>query len=133
MKYLLMLQASDAADGASGRKLWQNAVGRFDEKLIRAGVLLASERVAANGTALVECDGDDRRVTDGTMPGMAELRALWIVQVGSHDEAVEWARRSPISTGRIEVRRVWEEDEPDSAESAEPFESVKAELWHPET
>ena len=114
MKYMLMLRASSATE-AAGRPDADdlNAMGAFNERLIKAGVLLAGEGLESSATgARVEYDGAERHVTDGPFAETQELiSGFWILQVASRDEAIEWARRVPLHEGRIEVRRVLELDD----------------------
>src|SRR6185437_5997644 len=81
-----------------------DAMGAFNEQLIKAGVLLAGEGLADSSTgARVEYS------SDGPIAETKELiSGFWILQVASRDEAIEWARRIPLGSGRVEVRRVLE-------------------------
>lgn len=111
MKYMLILKAND--DTESGRPPSEedlNSMGAFNEQLIKAGVILAGEGLEQSSTgARVSYDDDAREVTDGPFAETKELIAgFWILQVGSRDEAIEWARRVPLRAGQIEVRRVME-------------------------
>jgi len=123
MKYLLMLRASGCesagarADG--GRAEWRS-VEQFDDRLAKAGVLLAGERLAPDDGVVVDCGGDDSGVRYGEHRDVDSPTAVWIVQVASREEAMEWARRGPLRRGRIEVHRVLEMDEAGSPRAAAP-------------
>lgn len=114
MKYMLLLKAT--ADTESGRMPTDEELtemGKFNEKLVNAGVIVAGEglHTSANG-ARVDFSGDDRVVTDGPFTETKELIAgFWIIQASSKDEAVEWARRVPLTEGQIEVRQVIDDSE----------------------
>jgi hypothetical protein len=109
MRYMIMLKA-DAANQEprmpSDEELTE--MGRYNEQLMTAGVLLGGEGLHPVSTGTwITFDGDDRSVTDGPFTESKELVAgFWIVQVASKEEAVEWARRVPIRSGAVEVRRV---------------------------
>jgi Uncharacterized protein conserved in bacteria len=114
MKYMLILKAND--DSESGRAPSDaelNEMGVFNDELIKAGVLLAGEGLEQSATgARIAYDGDEREVIDGPFAETKELIAgFWILQVASRDEAIEWARRAPVHSGQIEVRRVFEVEE----------------------
>ena len=92
------------------------AMGRFNEELARAGVLLAAEglRPSARG-ARVRFAGEERTVLDGPFAETKELIAgFWLWQVSSMDEAIEWVKRCPNpmnSDSDIEIRQVFEADD----------------------
>jgi len=89
------------------------AMGKFNEELVKAGVMLAGEGLhpSARGKR-VRFSGDQRTVTDGPFPQTNELVAgFWLWQVESMDEAVEWVRRCPNpmeSESEIEIRPLFE-------------------------
>jgi hypothetical protein len=84
-------------------------VGRFNDELIRAGVLVAAEGLddAAQGV-VVDFSGETPVVTDGTYGETKDLfGGFCVIDVASKDEAVEWARRLPAVPGsKCEIRRV---------------------------
>ncbi len=84
------------------------AMGRFNEELINAGVLLAAEGLAASSQgAKVKFKDGKSTVVDGPFAEAKELVAgFWIIQVKSLDEALAWARKAPMGDGaELEVRR----------------------------
>lgn len=89
-------------------------MGKFNEELVKAGVMLAGEGLHASSKAKrVKFEGQKRTVTDGPFTESKELIAgFWLWQVRSMDEAVEWLKRAPFDGGtEIEIRRVFEAEE----------------------
>jgi hypothetical protein len=111
MKYMLMLKADPTNQQdrmPSDEEL--NAMGAYNAEIIAAGAMLAGEGLhpAETGT-WVNFDGDGRTLTDGPFAESKELIAgFWILSVKDKEEALEWARRAPLTSGTIEVRRVFE-------------------------
>ena len=90
-------------------------MGKFNEQLVKAGVLLAAEGLQASSRGVrVQFSGGKSTVIDGPFAETKELIAgFWLWQVRSLDEAVEWIRRSPFrsSNEQIEIRRVFEAED----------------------
>jgi hypothetical protein len=92
-------------------------MGKFNEELVKAGVLLAAEGLHASSKgARVKFSGNKRTVVDGPFSETKELIAgFWLFQVKSLDEAIEWVKRSPNpfpnKESEIEIRQVFEADE----------------------
>lgn len=89
-------------------------MGKFNEELVKAGVMLAGEGLDASSKGKrVKFEGQKRSVTDGPFTESKELIAgFWLWQVRSMDEAVEWLKRAPFDGGtEIEVRRVFEAED----------------------
>jgi hypothetical protein len=86
------------------------AIGRFTEELVAAGVLLAADRLhPTSKAAKVRFDGTSRTVIDGPFTEAKEFIAgYWLWQVRSLDEAIEWLKRAPFKGGEFEVRQVYE-------------------------
>jgi hypothetical protein len=86
------------------------AMGKFNEELVKAGVMLAGEGLAPSSEGKrVAFGGDERRVIDGPFAEAKELvGGFWIWQVSSMDEAVEWLKRAPFKEGEVEIRRIQE-------------------------
>lgn len=112
MKYMLVMRSTDAAIEASKNMDFNeivNAMGRYNEDLIKAGVLLAGEGLSdAEEGFVVDFDSDPPLVTDGPYGETKELfNGFWIIQTSSREEAAEWAKRCPLGPGsKLEVRRV---------------------------
>ena len=118
MKYMLIMRASDEAR-ESFKDVDFNVVldsmGRFNDEMISAGVLVAAEGLddAAQGV-VVDYSAEPPVVTDGPYGETKELfGGFWILDVASKEEAVEWAKRAPMSGPGIkaEIRRVASIDE----------------------
>ncbi|MET1037409.1 MAG: YciI family protein [Aeromicrobium sp.] len=95
-----------------------NAMGAYNESLIKAGVLLAGEGLAdVSEGFVVDFDSTPPIVTDGPYAEPKELFAgVWIIQTSTKVEAAEWAKRCPLGPGtRLEVRRVTETEEFDQS------------------
>ena len=86
------------------------AIGRFTEELVAAGVLLGADRLhPTSKAAKVRFDGGSRTVIDGPFTEAKEFIAgYWLWQVRSLDEAIEWLKRAPFTGGEFEVRQVYE-------------------------
>ncbi len=114
MKFMLLLKADAASEsGAVPDPEAIDNMGRYNDELIKAGVLLSGEGLhsSADG-ARVHFHGEDRTVTDGPFAETEGLVAgFWILEVASKEEAVEWARRVPLASGEVEVRQVFTVDE----------------------
>ncbi len=90
------------------------AMGKYNEELVKAGVMLAGEGLAPTSRGKrVEFNGPTgRRIIDGPFTETKELLAgYWLWQVKSMDEAVEWLKRAPFQEGTVEIRPVFEEED----------------------
>jgi hypothetical protein len=90
------------------------AMGKFNEELVKAGVMLAGEGLQASSKgARVKFSGSKRTVSDGPFTESKELIAgFWMWQVKSMDEAIEWLKRAPFADGdEVEIRRVFEAED----------------------
>ncbi|XVU27564.1 YciI family protein [Actinoplanes sp. CA-054009] len=111
-KYMLIMRSSDEALAKMVETPFEEmleTVGRFNETLIKAGVLIAAEGLddAAQGV-VVDYSGETPVVTDGPYGETKELfGGFYILDVASKEEAVEWAKRMPAFPGaKTEIRRV---------------------------
>ena len=118
MKYMLIMRATDEAYAAFQDVDFNEiieAMGRFNNEMITAGVLVAAEGLddAAEGV-VVDFSAEPPVVTDGPYGETKELfGGFWILDVASKEEAVEWAKRAPMSGPgmKTEIRRVTGIDE----------------------
>lgn len=111
-KYLLIMRTTDEADARMANADMSEIIetmGRYNDELIRAGVLLAAEGLdsAAEGV-VVDFSSETPVVTDGPYGETKELfGGFYLLDVASRDEAVEWAKRMPYFEGtKVEIRRV---------------------------
>jgi hypothetical protein len=88
-------------------------MGKFNEELVKAGVLLAGEGLHPSKDAKrFRFSGGSRKIIDGPFTETKEhVAGFWILQVKSFDEAVEWMKRSPFREGTIELRPVFETED----------------------
>ncbi|SCE77637.1 Uncharacterized conserved protein [Micromonospora matsumotoense] len=111
-KYMLIMRGTDESMATMMDTPFEEmleTVGRFNEELIRAGVLVAAEGLEDPAqTVVVDYSGESPVVTDGPYGETKELfGGFYLLDVASKEEAVEWARRMPaISGSKCEVRRV---------------------------
>ena len=117
MRFMILVKANaDTEAGVMPSTEQLEAMGRYNEELVKAGILLAGEGLHPTSRAKrVAFDGPRRTVIDGPFAETKELIAgFWIFQVKSMDEAVEWVRRVPNPTGdmsMIEIRQVFEAED----------------------
>jgi hypothetical protein len=116
-KYMLIMRGSDESMAKMMETPFEEMlerVGRFNEELTRAGVLLAAEGLDdASQGVVVHFDGETPVVTDGPYGETKELfGGFYLLDVASKEEAVEWAKRLPAGAGdKCEIRRVPSIDE----------------------
>jgi hypothetical protein len=90
------------------------AMGKFNEELVKAGVMLAGEGLQASSKgARVKFSGKTRTVTVGPFPETKDLIAgFWMWKVKSMQEAIDWLKRAPFDGGtEVEIRRVFEAED----------------------
>jgi hypothetical protein len=115
-KYMLTLRSTDEAFAQFAEIEFidvMNAIGQYNDELIRAGVLLAAEGLDPAPGIVVDFTGEAPVVTDGPYGETKELfNGFYILDVASAEEAAEWAKRMPYSQGsKVEIRRVTTIDE----------------------
>jgi hypothetical protein len=89
-------------------------MGKFNEEMVKAGVMLAGEGLHASSKgARIKFSGGKTSVTDGPFTESKELIAgFWLIQVKNKDEAIAWMKRAPFDGGTvIEIRQVFEADD----------------------
>ena len=117
MRFMVIIKADasfEAGEMPSERLLGE--FGKYNEDLVRAGVLLACEGLhPSSDGARVKISGSKRTVVDGPFTETKELIAgFWLIQVTSKEEAIEWAKRIPNPDGvdaEVEIRRVFEAED----------------------
>ena len=115
MRVMVIVKASaDTEAGVLPGAEELTAMGRFNQELVEAGVMLAGEGLHPSSRgARVRFEGTKRSVIDGPFAESRELVAgFWLWQVRSMDEAIEWIKRAPFDGGaEIELRPVFEMDD----------------------
>jgi len=115
MRFMVIVKAnkdSEAGVLPNGEMLAE--MGKYNEELVKAGVMLAGEGLQASSKgSRVRFDGKKRTVTDGPFAETKELVAgFWLWQVKSKAEAIEWLKRAPFQDGEeVELRQVFETDD----------------------
>ena len=115
-KYMLVMRPSEETVAAMMSMPFEQmleTVGRFNDELIRAGVLLAAEGLDPELSVVVDYSSEPPLVTDGPYGEIKELfGGYYILDVATVQEAVEWAKRMPRFPGaKTEVRRITQIDE----------------------
>ncbi|WBY01304.1 YciI family protein [Ramlibacter tataouinensis] len=117
MRFMVMVKATaDSEAGVMPSEQLLAEMGRFNEELVKAGVMLSGEGLhpSAKG-ARVRFAGRDRTVVDGPFAETKELVAgFWIWQCASMQEAIDWVKRCPNpmpGESEIEIRRIFEADD----------------------
>jgi hypothetical protein len=117
MKFLILVKATkDSEAGVMPSEKLLTEMGKYNEELVKAGILLAGEGLhpSSKGTR-VRFSGTNRTVVDGPFSETKELVAgFWLWQVKSRAEAIEWVKRCPnpmLEDSEIEIRQVYEAED----------------------
>jgi hypothetical protein len=112
MKFMLIMRSTDEA-AAAAQEIDFNEIldtmGRYNDELIKAGVLVAAEGLDdSKETVVVDFSSQPPVATDGPYGETKELfNGFWVLEVASKEEAAEWAKRAPLAPGnKIEIRRI---------------------------
>ncbi len=111
MRFMVLVKATAASEaGAMPTEEMLNAMGRFNEEMVKAGVMLDGNGLQASSKgARITFSGGKQTVIDGPFTETKELVAgYWLIQVKSKEEAIEWIKRAPFSDEEIEIRQVFE-------------------------
>jgi hypothetical protein len=115
MRFLVLVKASPGSEaGVMPKEKDLAEMGKFNEELVKAGVMLAGEGLHPSSKGVrVKFDGKRRTVIDGPFAETKELVAgFWMWQVKSKDEAIEWLKRAPFDGGtEVELRQVFESED----------------------
>lgn len=117
MKFMVIVKASEESEaGKMPSEQLLTDMGKFNEELVKAGVLLAGEGLHPSSKgARIRFSGASRTVIDGPFAETRELVAgFWLIQVKSKQEAIEWMKRCPNpmeGESEIEIRQVFEADD----------------------
>jgi hypothetical protein len=115
MRFMVLVKASKESEGGvmPSQELLA-AMGKFNEELVKAGVMLAGEGLAPSSKgARVRFSGEKRTVTDGPFTETKELVAgFWIWKCKSKQEAIDWLKRAPFDGGtEVEIRQIFEAED----------------------
>ena len=129
MRVMVLVKANEDSERGNyaGHEEEFAAMGKYNEELVKSGIMLAGEGLAptAEGKRVAFGAEGPTRVIDGPFAEAKELVAgFWIWQVSSMEEAVEWLKRAPFREGTVEIRRV---SEPADFEGQLPQEVIDAE------
>jgi hypothetical protein len=135
MKFMMIVKASKESEaGIMPSEGLLSAMGKYNEELMKAGVLLdlAGLQASSKG-ARIKFSGGRRTVIDGPFAETKELIAgYWIIQVKSREEAMEWAKRVPApqedQEGEIEIRQFFELDDFGQSEAVDRARELGKEL-----
>jgi hypothetical protein len=115
MRFMVIVKANkDSEAGVLPDRKILAEMGKFNEELVKAGVMLAGEGLQASSKgARVRFEGPSKRtVIDGPFAETKELVAgFWLWQCKSKEEAIEWLKRAPFQEGEVEIRQVFETDD----------------------
>jgi hypothetical protein len=117
MRFMILVKANkDTEAGVLPSEQLLTEMGKYNEELVKAGVLLAGEGLQPSSKgARVKLSGAKRTVIDGPFAEVKELIAgFWLIDVKSKEEAIEWVKRIPNPTGEqseIEIRQVFEAED----------------------
>jgi hypothetical protein len=114
MRFMIIVKASPESEtGVLPTAEQLEEMGRYNEELVRAGVMLAGEGLHPSSRGVrVQYNGKERTVVDGPFSETKELVAgFWLIQVKSRDEALEWVKRIPFQEGEVEIRQVFETED----------------------
>jgi hypothetical protein len=114
MRFLVIVKGNkDYEAGAMPTEQELTDMGKFNDELVKAGIMLAGEGLqpSAKG-ARIAYSGSKRTVRDGPFTEAKELVAgFWIWQLKSRAEALEWAKRIPFQEGEVEIRQIFESED----------------------
>lgn len=131
MRVIVLVKADKNSEaGVPPSKELLTEMGKFNEELVKAGIMLAAEGLHASSKgARVKFSGGKRTVIDGPFTETKELVAgFWLWQVKSMEEAIEWLKRAPFDGGtEVEIRPVFE-----TADFAAQFPEFTPELMEQE-
>jgi hypothetical protein len=133
MRFMLQVRANrDSEAGKMPSRELIAAMGRFNEAMMQAGIMLAGEGLHPSSKgARVSFAGGKPSVAQGPFPDTELVSGFWIIQVGSKEEAIDWARRVPFEDGVIEIRQIFEAaDFP--ADILPPEEAAREQAWRDE-
>jgi hypothetical protein len=112
MRFMVLVKATEESEaGVLPKEEMLAEMGKYNEELANAGVLLAGEGLQPTSKG-VRVSFPERKVIDGPFTETKELLAgFWLIQAKSLDEAIEWVKRAPFDEGEVEIRQVFEAED----------------------
>ena len=114
MRFMVLVKASkDSEAGVLPKQKELVAMGKFNEELVKAGVMLAAEGLQASSKgARVRFSQGRTTVIDGPFAETKELVAgFWIWKTNSKQEAIDWLKRAPFEDAEVEIRQIFEAED----------------------
>jgi hypothetical protein len=114
MRFMVLVKADKVTErGGLPDEKMLTEMGKFNEELVKAGVMLAGEGLQPSSKgARVKFSNGKKTVIDGPFSETKELIAgFWLWQVRSKEEAIEWLKRAPFEDTEVEIRQVFENDD----------------------
>ena len=114
MRFMVIVKADRNSEaGVLPTQELLTQMGKYNEELVKAGVMLAGEGLQASSKgARVRFSGNKKTVIDGPFSETKELIAgFWLWQVRSKEEAIEWLKRAPFENTEVEIRQVFESED----------------------
>ncbi|MFS8086504.1 MAG: YciI family protein [Acidobacteriota bacterium] len=114
MRFMVIVKADENSEaGVMPSKELLTEMGKFNEELVKAGVMLAGEGLQASSMGVrVKFSGGNKTVIDGPFAETKELVAgYWMWQCKSLQEAIDWLKRAPFEDTEVEIRQVFEAED----------------------
>jgi hypothetical protein len=115
MRFMVIVKADKNSEaGMMPSTELLTAMGKFNEEMVKAGVMLAGEGLHPSSKgARIKYSGKERTVSNGPFSGISDLvSGFWLIQVTSQDEAIDWMKRAPFDGGsEIEIRQVFDAED----------------------
>ena len=115
MRFMVIVKADNNSEaGIVPSTELLTAMGKFNEEMVKAGVMLAGEGLHPSSKgARIKYSGKQRAVTNGPFEATGDLvSGFWLIQVNSLDQAIEWMKRAPFDGGaEIEIRQVFDAED----------------------
>jgi hypothetical protein len=114
MRFMVLVKANkDSEAGVLPNEKLLTEMGKFNEELVQAGIMLAGEGLQPTSKgARVKFSGGKQTVIDGPFAETKELvTGFWLWQAKSQEEAIEWLKRAPFDETEVEIRQLFEADD----------------------
>ena len=114
MRFMVIVKANEESEsGKLPDEASLAAMGKFNEDLVKAGVMLAGEGLHPSSKGVrIRFAGGKKTVTDGPFAEAKELVAgYWLLQTKTKEECIEWMKRAPFDVGELEIRQVHEAED----------------------